>query len=117
HRGKSLTSLRGRVGTIVAAAVGIRHQGVKLTGYNETITGAGLARQVAHNAHVLTGLDVLSAQNFAELKGKRIGLITNHTGLSQDGKRNIDLMLAAGVNLVSLFSPEHGLAGKEDQPN
>ena len=55
--------------------------------------------------------------NFAEIQGKRVALITNHTGLSRDGKRNIDLMRAAGVNLVALFSPEHGLAGKEDQPN
>jgi uncharacterized protein YbbC (DUF1343 family)/CubicO group peptidase (beta-lactamase class C family) len=117
HRGKSLTSLRGRVATIAAASVGVRPKGVKLTGYNETITGPGLAREVAHNAHVLTGLDVLAERNFSDLKNKRVGLITNHTGLSHDGKRNIDVMLAAGVKLVKLFSPEHGLEGKEDQPN
>ena len=65
----------------------------------------------------LTGLDVLVQQDFAPLQGKRVGLITNHTGLSRDGKRNIDLMLAAGVQLTVLFSPEHGFLGQEDQPN
>ena len=69
------------------------------------------------NRGVLTGLDVLVEQHFAPLMGKHIGLITNHTGLSRDGKRNVDLMLAAGVKVEALFSPEHGFFGKEDQPN
>ena len=43
HRGKSLTSLRSRVATIVAASFGITAPGVKLTGYNETIVGPGTA--------------------------------------------------------------------------
>ena len=66
---------------------------------------------------VLTGLDVLVSEKFAPLAGKHVGLISNHTGLSKDGKRNVDLMLAAGVKVVALFSPEHGFAGVEDQPN
>lgn len=117
HRGKSLTSLRSRVATIAAASFNIDAQGVLISGYNDTIVGAGLHRVVARNGHTLTGLDVLAQQNFAPLQGKRIGLITNHTGLSRDGKRNLDLMLAAGVKIAKVFSPEHGLAGKEDQPN
>lgn len=68
-------------------------------------------------AQVLTGLDVLVEQKFAPLKGKKIGLITNHTGLSREGKRNLDLMLNAGVSVKTLFSPEHGFLGAEDQPN
>ena len=60
------------------------------------------------SSETLTGLDVLVRQNFAPLQGKNVGLITNHTGLNRDGKRNIDLMLAAGVHLRVLFSPEHG---------
>ena len=121
HRGKSLTSLRGRVATLTAAAVGIHGRRIRLTGFNETITGpgagAGGGPQVAANANVLTGLDVQAEQNFAAMQGKRLGLITNHTGLSQNGKRNIDLMQAAGLKIVALFSPEHGFAGTEDQPN
>lgn len=63
----------------------------------------------------LTGLDVLEAQRFAPLAGKRIGLITNQTGIDRDGRRNVDVMLASGVKVTALFSPEHGLAGVEDR--
>jgi len=64
---------------------------------------------------VQTGLDVLEAQKFAPLKGKHVGLITNHTGLDAQEKTTIDrLAHAPGVTLVALFSPEHGLAGKMD---
>ncbi|GAC1640217.1 MAG: DUF1343 domain-containing protein [Candidatus Acidiferrum sp.] len=65
---------------------------------------------------VQTGLDVLDSQKFAPLKGKRVGLITNHTGLDAQEKSTIDrLAHAPGVTLVALFSPEHGLAGKVDE--
>ena len=74
------------------------------------------SEQPAH-PEVLTGLDVLAEQHFAPLLNKHIGLISNHTGLSRDGKRNVDLMLAAGVKVEALFSPEHGFQGQEDQPN
>ncbi len=117
HRGNSLTSLRSRIATIIAADYGIATPGVKLTGYNETIIGPGLHRVVEPKGDVLTGLDVLAAENFAPLRGKRIGLITNQTGLSRDGKRNVDLMLAAGIKITAVFSPEHGLLGNQDQPN
>ncbi len=117
HRGKSLTSLRSRIATIVAASFHVDVPGVLITGYNDTISGPGLHRVVGREAHTLTGLDVLAEENFAPLQGKRIGLISNHTGLSRDGKRNVDLMIAAGIKVTKLFSPEHGFAGKEDQPN
>ncbi len=95
-RGKAITSLRGRIATIVAAQV---QQG------NPPFPP------------VITGLDVLEAQGFAPLKGKRIGLITNHTGVDRRRNRNIDIMRAAGVNIAALFSPEHGFIGAEDQLN
>jgi len=64
---------------------------------------------------VQPGLDVLEAQKFAPLKGKRIGLITNHTGVDFNGKSSIELLAhAPGVELVALFSPEHGIAGHSD---
>ena len=72
HRGKSLTSLRGRIATIAAASFGITAPGVSLTGYNETIVGPGLHRVVEPKAEVLTGLDVLAQENFAALAGKRM---------------------------------------------
>jgi uncharacterized protein YbbC (DUF1343 family) len=114
HRGKNLTPLRSKVATVVAASLGIDLPGVAITGYNETIIGAGLHSVAAPNAQVLTGLDVLAGQNFAPLRGKRIGLITNQTGINHEGKRNIDLMAAAGIKLAAIFSPEHGITGAED---
>ena len=65
---------------------------------------------------VMTGIDVLSAENFLSLKGLRVGLITNHTGLDSRGRRTIDLLRSApGLKLNALFSPEHGLSGKDDK--
>src|SRR6266852_3361774 len=87
-----ILSLRARVATITAAALGKTGPGVQITGYNETLSGAGIHREVARNAQVLTGLDALDEQNFAPLQGKRVGLITNQTGLDRDGRRNVDRM-------------------------
>lgn len=109
-----ITSLRGRVATAVAAALDIRTPGIVLSGYNETLVAAGRRRVVARNGEVLTGLDVLAREKFARLAGKRVGLITNHTGLDRQGRRNVDLMREAGVRVTALFSPEHGIGGKEE---
>ena len=88
-----VTRLRGQVATIAASAVGYR-------------------------AATITGIDALRADGFALLKGKRIGLVTNHTGRARDGATTIDLLHAsAGANahtLVALFSPEHGIRGVLD---
>jgi uncharacterized protein YbbC (DUF1343 family)/CubicO group peptidase (beta-lactamase class C family) len=66
-------------------------------------------------SRVMTGVDVLAARKFAALAGKRVGLITNHTGLDAVGRRTIDLLVRApGVKLQAIFSPEHGLSGKAD---
>ena len=93
-RGRPITPLRGKVATIVAAALGTAEKPPTLT---------------------LTGLDVLEAEKFKPLLGKRIGLITNHTGIDRERRRNIDVMRAAGVRIEALFSPEHGLSGSEDR--
>jgi uncharacterized protein YbbC (DUF1343 family) len=64
----------------------------------------------------LTGIDVLEAQDFAPLKGKRVGLITNQTGVDRNGRSTIDLLAhVPGVKLVALFSPEHGIRGVVDE--
>jgi uncharacterized protein YbbC (DUF1343 family) len=71
-------------------------------------SSAGLAR-------TQTGIDVLEAENFAPLRGKRVGFITNQTGVDSAGRRTIDLLAhAKGVKLVALFSPEHGIRGRMD---
>jgi uncharacterized protein YbbC (DUF1343 family)/CubicO group peptidase (beta-lactamase class C family) len=115
QRRPPITSLRGRVATVVAAALGVDSRDSLLTGFYEA--NPGYPRTVNRNAETLTGLDVLVQQKFAPLAGKRVGLITNHTGLSRDGRRNVDLMLAAGIKVTALLSPEHGLAGREDHEN
>jgi uncharacterized protein YbbC (DUF1343 family) len=64
---------------------------------------------------VLTGIDVLEQDEFRPLSGMRIGLLTNHTGITRDGRTSIRLLKnAANVELVRLFSPEHSLSGKLD---
>jgi uncharacterized protein YbbC (DUF1343 family) len=114
-RGKSLVSLRAHVATAVAAALGITVPGsVSLTSYNETTSLAGVHRVVNRDVETLTGLDVLEQNGFQQLKGKRIGLITNQTGIDRAGHRNVDAMLSGGVEVVRLFSPEHGLTGTQD---
>ncbi len=63
-------------------------------------------------AAVELGIDVLEANNFAPLQGKRIGLITNQTGVDSQGIRT-RVMLQKHTNLVALYTPEHGLGGTE----
>jgi uncharacterized protein YbbC (DUF1343 family) len=81
-----------------------------------TIAASGLGLGPRNHA-TLTGLDVLEQEAFASLKGQRIGLLTNQTGIDRQGRRNVDVMLAGGVKVAALFAPEHGLAGNKDQPN
>ena len=72
--------------------------------------------QSLHGARVMSGIDVLKAGQFEALKGLRIGLISNHTGLDAEGRRTVDLLQKAhGVTLSALFSPEHGFSGAMDE--
>jgi uncharacterized protein YbbC (DUF1343 family) len=74
------------------------------------------ASMAAHNGEVLNGIDVLVKQDFAPLNKLRLGLITNHTGHDRRRHATIDLLKnATGVNLVALFSPEHGIRGEFDE--
>jgi uncharacterized protein YbbC (DUF1343 family) len=70
----------------------------------------------AHAGRVQTGIDTLEAEKFAALRGKRVGLISNHTGQDFQGRSTVELLAhAPGVQLVALFSPEHGIAGHADE--
>ncbi|QSR86584.1 DUF1343 domain-containing protein [Candidatus Methylacidiphilum infernorum] len=67
---------------------------------------------VCLHAEVLLGIDVLREANFAPLRGKRIGLITNQSGVDSHGQATrVILQRAPGVRLVRLFAPEHGIDG------
>ncbi|CAJ0800072.1 Putative D-alanyl-D-alanine carboxypeptidase [Ralstonia psammae] len=59
---------------------------------------------------VRSGIDVLEASGFASLVGKRVGLVTNHSGFDAQGRRTIDVLSQApGVRLNAIFAPEHGI--------
>ena len=64
---------------------------------------------------VKPGIDVLRDRGFDILQGKRVGLITNATGVTSDLQSTIDVLFnSPGVKLVALFSPEHGVRGDVD---
>ena len=72
---------------------------------------AGVSRTAAEPRAVRPGLEVLLADSAHLVAGRRVGLVTNHTGIDADGASGVDRMLAAGVSLVALYSPEHGFRG------
>jgi uncharacterized protein YbbC (DUF1343 family) len=75
--------------------------------------GAGLPEEIPS---VRTGVDVLARDGFRLLDGAKVGLITNHTGLSRDGQATADLLFTAeGVELKAFFGPEHGIRGAVDE--
>lgn len=109
-------SLRAAIANLVAGALGplsakqILDSRRSLNGYFELMKGFRV--QGLRNGNVETGIDVLEAERFTPLQGKHVGLITNASGRSIDGRRTIDLLAhAPGVKLVALLGPEHGLAG------
>src|SRR5262245_47141028 len=64
-------------------------------------------------ANVRTGLDVLVAQDFAPLAGKRVGLVTHPAAVDSQVRHVIELLAAAPkVKLAAIFGPEHGLLGQ-----
>lgn len=66
---------------------------------------------------VVLGIDRLKQEGFAVLKGRHVGLITNHTGLDANGKPTVDLIHSQSeIDLKALFGPEHGIRGEVDAP-
>jgi len=142
HGKGNAIGLRVKVATEVAAALPLipsEKEALRwksLTGYNEAQSAA--RRMSARNGTVKNGIDVLEAHGFDVLKAsdrsldvknvdvsspdskRRIGLVTNQTGLDAGGRRTIDVLKndpqaqAAGVELDAIFSPEHGVAGVLD---
>ncbi len=111
-----VSSLRGRVATIVTASITAPPFGVSSAASREIIAKPTDNRQPTTDSPALNGIDVLARDSFAMLKGKRVGLITNHTGKDQNGSTTIDLLFKApGVKLTALFAPEHGIRGALDQ--
>ena len=141
--------LRGKVATIVASAITDRRPEELRKASEETAflaaIGAATAASKSTSApsapapaarsssgkeaaaaparvvgHVRPGIDILEENSFKQLSGMRIGLLTNHTGITRDGRSTIDVLAsekarAAGVTLLRLFSPEHGIRGALDE--
>lgn len=79
------------------------------------VVSPGTGLSYAGQSAVLSGIDVLQRDGFKQLAGRNVGLITNQTGIDRTGSSTIQLLHdAPGVNLVALFSPEHGPRGKLD---
>ena len=107
----SITGLYREIGTVSAGAV----KGFDFANVSGALKARPVASTNAISSAVLNGIDVLKRDRFTKLKGKRVGLITNHTGRDRDGNALIDLLhQAPDVKLVRLFSPEHGIRGEVD---
>jgi len=104
-----------RIGFVLSLVVCAAVIGVSAVATCATHRDSSPAKLPQSADHTKTGIDILEEQNFAPLRGKRVGLITNQTGVDSQGRRTIDVLAHAdGVKLVALFSPEHGIAGQLD---
>jgi uncharacterized protein YbbC (DUF1343 family)/CubicO group peptidase (beta-lactamase class C family) len=111
--------LRLEITTLISTALGpvsveqVLSSQPSLTAYDELMKRD--QAKGAQNGKVQTGIDVLKSEKFASLKGLRVGLITNDSGIDSTGQRTLDLMYkASGLKLTAIFSPEHGLFGEMD---
>lgn len=108
-------SLRTRVGTLAAEAVGY----TKIVPAPEPPPAPATppAKTAAGDpVGVLNGIDVLERDGFALLAGMKVGLVTNQTGINRGRRSTIDLLAdSPKVELKALFSPEHGIRGMLDQ--
>jgi uncharacterized protein YbbC (DUF1343 family)/CubicO group peptidase (beta-lactamase class C family) len=120
----AIISLRARVASAATQSLGLtvseeqKLRLARITGYNEAMTGARLV--TARNGTARTGIDMLEAHGFAELREgngatTRVALVTNQTGVDARGTRTIDVLAKApGIQVVAIFSPEHGVNGSVD---
>lgn len=111
---------------IFGCLAGVLQCGLFLFGGSGPVVGSASLQPVAAdpaqepvvgNRDTLFGIDVLARSQFAALQGRTVGLITNQTGTDRAGRSSVELLAEApGVRLAALFSPEHGIAGKLDDP-
>ena len=67
--------------------------------------------------HVFFGDELLLKQNIELLKDKRVGVVTNHSAVLPNNVHLVDTLLALGINISALFSPEHGIRGEISDGN
>ena len=133
HVGASISPLRGQVATAAAKSLGIcasdrfRDTGTNVCPKdaicdNVIVTASG--GRVRLGNETLSGIDVLESEDYIPLKNMakkygdhlRLAILTNQSGLDAHGHRTIDILAHASseITLVKIFSPEHGLYGKQD---
>ncbi len=76
--------------------------------------GPGAAAAPAHPGPVRPGIEVLLTDSASLVRDRRVGLVTNQSGVDASGVSDVVRLRAAGVRLVALFSPEHGFRGAAD---
>jgi uncharacterized protein YbbC (DUF1343 family) len=92
--------------TLAAACGGSAGSDADSSAGDATATASGAAGQV------IPGIEVLLSDSIHLIRGKRVGLITNHSGRDRNGTTTIDLLhKAEGVRLTALYGPEHGIRG------
>ncbi len=103
--------------TTMAAAVVVAVSGVSLG----CVVGHRPPAPAVRTGRIVPGITVLLEDSLRLVSGKRVGLLTNQTGLDRSGEPDAELLtrsrvaVSSGVTLVALFSPEHGLRGREDR--
>ncbi|MGE5839338.1 MAG: exo-beta-N-acetylmuramidase NamZ domain-containing protein, partial [Deltaproteobacteria bacterium] len=110
---------RGKVEPLRAKILSFVNEVIEPVSVERSLAARSLQSQdeLGEGGHekVQIGIDVLAAEKFNSLAGLRLGLVTNHSGISSSGRRTVDLLhKAPGVKLVTIFSPEHGFSGKAE---
>ena len=101
-------------GVVSGLQVALGTLSARAAGYDKPVIPR--VRFIVGGADTNNGIDSLVAKRYAPLRGLRIGLITNQTGIDRSGNPTIDLLRSApGVTVVALFSPEHGIRGTADE--
>ncbi len=121
----AMVSIRNRTATAVTAALKLsataeeKMRLARITGYNDSFAAA--RRIKVRNGQVKTGIDVFEEHNFDRLRAsepgkvRRIGVVTNQTGVDSAGRRTIDILAQVeGLKLAAIFSPEHSVTGTLD---
>ena len=137
----NVVALRGKVASIVASAItDVKAEDLRAAAERVALLAAAGSTRAAALApsarassgrdtvaaparvvgQVRAGIDSLEEKSFEPLKDLKVALLTNHTGLTRDGRLTIDVLASenakkAGVTLVRLFSPEHGIRGALDE--
>jgi uncharacterized protein YbbC (DUF1343 family) len=105
-------SLRARSLVATAASCFVLAAQVACASQSAADTSSASGASVTRSADVLPGIEVLVSDSIHLIRGKRVGLITNHSGRDRRGTSTIDLLhRAPGVTLTALYAPEHGLRG------